>query len=134
MSITLNGLRTNFNVIDLLLVEIQHKYLLILCFFSQFHVLLVDKNLYLFRHIFTYQGLNRFIYINLQASEVQATTTGECSYPSSPALALGLAAAVALMIAQAMISTIAGCICCKRNTRPSDTNWSMALISFIVSW
>ncbi|ONK56647.1 uncharacterized protein A4U43_C10F11190 [Asparagus officinalis] len=26
-----------------------------------------------------------------------------------------------------------GCICCKRNSQPSDTNWSVALISFIAS-
>ncbi|XP_020243662.1 uncharacterized protein LOC109821907 isoform X2 [Asparagus officinalis] len=38
------------------------------------------------------------------------------------------------MIAQVIINTVAGCICCKRNSRPSDRNWSVALVSFAVSW
>lgn len=38
------------------------------------------------------------------------------------------------MLAQSIINTVAGCICCKRHPVPSDTNWSVALISFIISW
>ncbi|ONK58904.1 uncharacterized protein A4U43_C08F920 [Asparagus officinalis] len=70
----------------------------------------------------------------IKASEVQTPRPGECAYPKTPALGLGLGATVALMIAQAIINTVAGCICCKRNSQPSDTNWSVALISFIASW
>nr|XP_018677069.1 PREDICTED: uncharacterized protein LOC103973645 isoform X1 [Musa acuminata subsp. malaccensis] len=70
----------------------------------------------------------------LQVSDVQTTTLGVCTYPRSPALALGLIAAVALMIAQAIINTVSGCICCKKYPNPSDTNWTIGLISFIASW
>lgn len=71
----------------------------------------------------------------VKVSDVQTDSSpGECIYPRSPALGLGLMSAVALMVAQAIINTVAGCICCKRHPVPSDTNWSVALISFIVSW
>ncbi|CAN6191943.1 unnamed protein product [Urochloa humidicola] len=70
----------------------------------------------------------------VKVSDVQTTTPGECIYPRSPALALGLISAVCLMLAQSTINTVAGCICCKRHPVPSDTNWSVALISFIISW
>ncbi|ONK79955.1 uncharacterized protein A4U43_C01F12230 [Asparagus officinalis] len=70
----------------------------------------------------------------IKASDVQTLAPDECRYPRSPALSLGLGAAVALMIAQVIINTVAGCICCKRNSRPSDRNWSVALVSFAVSW
>jgi hypothetical protein len=73
----------------------------------------------------------------MQASDVltdSEDSPGACIYPRSPALGLGLMSAVALMVAQSIINTVAGCICCKRHPVPSDTNWSVALISFIVSW
>ncbi|CAD5168265.1 unnamed protein product [Musa acuminata subsp. malaccensis] len=70
----------------------------------------------------------------IKVSDVQTTTLGVCTYPRSPALALGLIAAVALMIAQAIINTVSGCICCKKYPNPSDTNWTIGLISFIASW
>ncbi|KAG6509128.1 protein MODIFYING WALL LIGNIN-1-like [Zingiber officinale] len=69
----------------------------------------------------------------IKVSDVQ-TTLGQCSYPKSPALALGLIAATALMIAQAIINSVAGCICCKKYPNPSNTNWTIGLISFITSW
>ncbi|CAL9167675.1 unnamed protein product [Musa hybrid cultivar] len=70
----------------------------------------------------------------IKVSDVQTTTLDVCTYPRSPALALGLIAAVALMIAQAIINTVSGCICCKKYPNPSDTNWTIGLISFIASW
>lgn len=71
----------------------------------------------------------------VKVSDVQTSgTPGECIYPRTPALALGLISAVSLMLAQSIINTVAGCICCKRHPVPSDTNWSVALISFIISW
>ncbi|KAM0935715.1 putative modifying wall lignin-1/2 [Dioscorea sansibarensis] len=70
----------------------------------------------------------------VKASEVKTSIPGECIYPKTPALVLGLSSAVALMIAQAMVSTIAGCLCCKKQRYSSETNWSIALIAFIVSW
>ncbi|URE14657.1 hypothetical protein MUK42_10540 [Musa troglodytarum] len=69
-----------------------------------------------------------------KASDVQTTAGGECVYPKSPALALGLISALALMMAQAIINTVAGCICCKKHPHPSGTNWTVGLISFIASW
>lgn len=65
---------------------------------------------------------------------MQTTAPGECLYPRSPALGLGLTAAVALMMAQAIINAVAGCICCKKHLHPSGTNWTVGLISFIFSW
>nr|CAD1830962.1 unnamed protein product [Ananas comosus var. bracteatus] len=70
----------------------------------------------------------------VKASDVQTTGADQCIYPRSPALVLGLASAVALMMAQAIINTVAGCICCKKHPHPSGTNWTVGLISFIVSW
>ncbi|KAJ3672592.1 hypothetical protein LUZ60_007313 [Juncus effusus] len=70
----------------------------------------------------------------VKAGDVQAPQPGQCSYPKSPALLLGLTSAIALMMAQAVINTVAGCICCSRNPHPSDKNWTVALISFILSW
>lgn len=70
----------------------------------------------------------------VKVSDVQTNSPGECIYPRSPALGLGLISAVTLVVAQCIINTVAGCICCKRHPVPSDTNWSVALISFIVSW
>ncbi|KAJ0961185.1 hypothetical protein J5N97_000828 [Dioscorea zingiberensis] len=70
----------------------------------------------------------------VKTSEVKTSIPGECIYPKKPALALGLSAAVTLMMAQAMINTIAGCLCCKKQHNSSETNWTLALIAFIVSW
>ncbi|THU72818.1 hypothetical protein C4D60_Mb04t16200 [Musa balbisiana] len=70
----------------------------------------------------------------IKASDVKATAGGECVYPNSPALALGLISALALMIAQVIINTVAGCICCKKHSQPSSSNWTVGLISFFASW
>uniref|UniRef100_A0A1D1Z8Y9 Squalene monooxygenase 2 n=1 Tax=Anthurium amnicola TaxID=1678845 RepID=A0A1D1Z8Y9_9ARAE len=69
----------------------------------------------------------------IKNSDVQ-TTPGKCIYPKSPSLGLGLAAALALMMAQAIINAVAGCICCKKHPNSSGTNWTIGLISFIISW
>ncbi|URE37198.1 hypothetical protein MUK42_08086 [Musa troglodytarum] len=69
----------------------------------------------------------------IRVSDVQTSTLGQCTYPRSPSLALGLLAAVALMIAQAIISTVAGCICCTKYPNPSDTNWTIGMIAFVAS-
>ncbi|URE14656.1 hypothetical protein MUK42_10540 [Musa troglodytarum] len=68
-----------------------------------------------------------------KASDVQTTAGGECVYPKSPALALGLISALALMMAQAIINTVAGCICCKKHPHPSGTNWTVG-VSFIIAF
>ncbi|EEF42326.1 uncharacterized protein LOC8283060 [Ricinus communis] len=70
----------------------------------------------------------------IKGSEVQFTSATQCTYPRSPALALGLTSAVALMIAQVLINVATGCICCKRSPHPSNSNWTIALVCFVVSW
>ncbi|KAH7571457.1 hypothetical protein ACOSQ2_014243 [Xanthoceras sorbifolium] len=70
----------------------------------------------------------------IKGSEVTITSPTQCSYPRSPALGLGLTAAVSLMIAQVTINVATGCICCKRSPHPSNHNWTIALVCFVVSW
>ncbi|KAA8540131.1 hypothetical protein F0562_026823 [Nyssa sinensis] len=70
----------------------------------------------------------------IKGSQVESPSPAICIYPRSPALALGLTAAVALMIAQIIINVASGCICCRRGPRQSNANWTLALICFVVSW
>ncbi|CAN1293006.1 Protein MODIFYING WALL LIGNIN-2 [Linum perenne] len=70
----------------------------------------------------------------IKASQVQFTTTTQCAYPRSPALPLGLTSAVSLMLAQLIINVATGCICCRRTPNPSNSNWTIASICFVVSW
>lgn len=70
----------------------------------------------------------------IKGSQVQLTSPSTCTYPSSPAMGLGLTAAVALMVAQIIINATTGCICCKRGPHRSNSNWTLALICFVVSW
>ncbi|MQL91990.1 hypothetical protein Taro_024609 [Colocasia esculenta] len=69
----------------------------------------------------------------IKVSDVQTATPGECIYPRSPALVLGLASAVALMMAQAIINAVAGCICCKKRPESSGTNWTIG-ITFVIAF
>ncbi|KAL6503981.1 hypothetical protein OROGR_025904 [Orobanche gracilis] len=66
--------------------------------------------------------------------QVKFTSPDECAYPGSPALGLGLTAAVALMIAQIIINVATGCICCRKGPHQSNSSWTLALICFVVSW
>lgn len=72
--------------------------------------------------------------IFLQGSQVQFVSPTQCEYPRSAALGLGFTAAMALMVAQIIINVSTGCICCKRSPQPSNSNWTIALICFVVSW
>lgn len=69
----------------------------------------------------------------LQASQIQITTSS-CTYPSSPALGLGFTAALALLVAQIIISTTTGCFCCRRGPYQANSNRTLAVICFVVSW
>ncbi|XP_052186473.1 protein MODIFYING WALL LIGNIN-1-like [Diospyros lotus] len=69
----------------------------------------------------------------IKGSQVQFTGP-TCVYPSSPALGLGLTAAVALMVAQIIINVTTGCMCCKKGAHQSNSNWTVALVCFVVSW
>ncbi|KAL3650618.1 hypothetical protein CASFOL_007021 [Castilleja foliolosa] len=70
----------------------------------------------------------------IKGDQVQITSPSECVYPGSPALGLGLTAAVALMIAQIIINVATGCICCRKGSHQSNSSWTLALICFVVSW
>ncbi|KAK3042785.1 hypothetical protein RJ639_001058 [Escallonia herrerae] len=70
----------------------------------------------------------------IKGSQVQFPSPSECVYPRSPAMALGLSAAMALMIAQITVNVATGCICCRRGPHQSNANWTLALVCFIVSW
>ncbi|KAF3432686.1 hypothetical protein FNV43_RR23788 [Rhamnella rubrinervis] len=70
----------------------------------------------------------------IKGSEVQFVSPTQCAYPRSPAMALGLTSAVALMVAQIIINVSTGCICCNRSPRPTSSNWTIALVCFVVSW
>ncbi|KAK9272635.1 hypothetical protein L1049_003011 [Liquidambar formosana] len=70
----------------------------------------------------------------IKSSEVQFISPTECRYPRSPALALGLTAVVALVMAQVIINVETGCICCRRSPHPRNSNWPLALVCFVVSW
>ncbi|XP_058000226.1 uncharacterized protein LOC110653592 [Hevea brasiliensis] len=69
-----------------------------------------------------------------QGSEIQFTSATQCTFPRSSALALGLTLAVALLMAQVILNVATGCICCKRNPNPSNSNWTIASACFVVSW
>ncbi|KAL0317882.1 UNVERIFIED_CONTAM: hypothetical protein Sangu_2202500 [Sesamum angustifolium] len=70
----------------------------------------------------------------IKGDQVQFPSPSECVYPRSPALGLGLTAAVALMIAQMIINVATGCVCCRKGPHQSNSNWTLALVCFIVSW
>ncbi|XP_057507389.1 protein VASCULATURE COMPLEXITY AND CONNECTIVITY-like isoform X1 [Actinidia eriantha] len=70
----------------------------------------------------------------IKGSQVQLTSPSTCTYPSSPALGLGLTAAAALLVAQIIINVTTGCICCRRGPHQSNSNWTLALVCFVVSW
>ncbi|KAJ6744022.1 hypothetical protein OIU79_030353 [Salix purpurea] len=70
----------------------------------------------------------------IKASEVQFTSATQCTYPRSPALALGLIAAVALAIAQVIINVATGCVCCKRSQHSSNSKWTIAFVCFVICW
>ncbi|GFY83373.1 transmembrane protein, putative [Actinidia rufa] len=70
----------------------------------------------------------------IEGSQVQLTSPSTCTYPISPAFGLGLTAAVALMVAQIIINVTTGCICCRRGPHQSNSNWTLALVCFVVSW
>ncbi|KAM7253784.1 hypothetical protein ACFE04_031466 [Oxalis oulophora] len=69
----------------------------------------------------------------IKASSVEVTGSS-CTYPRSPAFALGLIAAVSLMLAQILINVFTGCVCCITRSYPQNTNWRLAFVFFLLSW
>ncbi|KAK6129405.1 hypothetical protein DH2020_036857 [Rehmannia glutinosa] len=70
----------------------------------------------------------------IKGDQVELLSPTECIYPRSPALGLGLTAAVSLMIAQIIINIATGCICCRKGPHQSNSSWTLALICFVASW
>lgn len=70
----------------------------------------------------------------IKGSQVKFTSASECTYPRSPAMGLGLTAALSLLVAQIIVNVATGCICCRRSSRPSNSNWTVALVCFVISW
>ncbi|CDP04949.1 unnamed protein product [Coffea canephora] len=70
----------------------------------------------------------------IKGDQVKFPSPDVCVYPRSPALGLGLTAAVTLMIAQVIVNVATGCICCRRGPHQANSNWKLALVCFIVSW
>lgn len=73
----------------------------------------------------------RFIW---QVDEVIQVSSTTCKYPRSPAMGLGLTAALSLLLAQVMINVSTGCVCCVRGARPPASKWRTAVICFVISW
>ncbi|KAL6610270.1 hypothetical protein ACP70R_040239 [Stipagrostis hirtigluma subsp. patula] len=60
---------------------------------------------------------------------------GECIYPQNPALALGVCAAIFLLVAQITVSAAGGCCgCCKSRAIPSGTKRTIGIVCAVVSW
>ncbi|KAI5055774.1 hypothetical protein GOP47_0029295 [Adiantum capillus-veneris] len=60
----------------------------------------------------------------------------DCFYPSSPAWALGVFAALSLLIAQIVAAACGGCICCckKQRSTLSQTAKITAILCLVLSW
>ncbi|KAK2632021.1 uncharacterized protein LOC104430322 [Eucalyptus grandis] len=69
-----------------------------------------------------------------EATRIKASEVTQCEYPRTPAVSLGSTAVLTLLIAQVIISMATGCICCRRNTHPSTSSGTIAVICFILSW
>ncbi|XP_022140830.1 uncharacterized protein LOC111011403 [Momordica charantia] len=70
----------------------------------------------------------------IKLSQVIQVTPNTCTYPRSPALGLGLAAALSLLVAQLTINVSTGCICCIRGPRPPASKWRTTVVCFVISW
>ncbi|KAG8390495.1 hypothetical protein BUALT_Bualt01G0089300 [Buddleja alternifolia] len=70
----------------------------------------------------------------IKGDQVQFPSPSECIYPRTPALGLGLTAAVSLMIAQIIINVATGCVCCRKGPHQPYSDWTIALACFVVSW
>ncbi|CAM0955355.1 unnamed protein product [Alopecurus aequalis] len=57
---------------------------------------------------------------------------GVCYYPHNPAWALGVCAAIFLIIVQVIVAVVSGC--CESLSLPSETNRIIALVCAVFSW
>ncbi|KAK9724088.1 hypothetical protein RND81_05G047300 [Saponaria officinalis] len=70
----------------------------------------------------------------IKVSQVNEVSAGVCSYPRSPAYALGITSALSLLLAHLILNFASGCICCRCNPYSSTARWTLSLLCFIVSW
>ncbi|KAF7147239.1 hypothetical protein RHSIM_Rhsim03G0220000 [Rhododendron simsii] len=70
----------------------------------------------------------------VKASQIPALYLSPCIHTNGPAPVLGLTAALALMVAQIIISITTGCFCCRRGSYQSNSNRRLAIICFAISW
>ncbi|XP_074294184.1 uncharacterized protein LOC141621988 [Silene latifolia] len=71
----------------------------------------------------------------IKADEVvYSREDGYCYYPKTPAMALGIVAAILLLIQQIVISVGAGCFCCSRHPCPSGCGGICSIVCFVFSW
>ncbi|KAI5073161.1 hypothetical protein GOP47_0011174 [Adiantum capillus-veneris] len=73
----------------------------------------------------------------LAESDITRLASGECVHSRSPALGLGLAAAISLLIAQIISNALGGCICCESGVKdPSGktTPIAVAISCLTFSW
>ncbi|XP_026379410.1 uncharacterized protein LOC113274140 [Papaver somniferum] len=71
----------------------------------------------------------------IKRSDIEFYSSGECTYPKSPAFALGLTAFLLLVVAHAIINASAGCICCNNSAWMSlfaVLSWSMFALASIL--
>ncbi|KAM0823734.1 hypothetical protein ACQ4PT_070672 [Festuca glaucescens] len=71
----------------------------------------------------------------LTQDDIEASTT-QCVYPANPAFALGLVAALLLLVAQIIVSAVTGCCgCCKpRGGGFSGSKRTIGVVFAVLSW
>ncbi|KAJ7537162.1 hypothetical protein O6H91_12G100900 [Diphasiastrum complanatum] len=73
---------------------------------------------------------------HIQADQVK-NINGQCIYPKSPALVLGVIAAFAILLAQVLSNLTGGCICRNRGlngTYMSNSSRSVGILCLVMSW
>lgn len=77
---------------------------------------------------------NNIASIKWQISQVLYATPSECTHPRIPALALGLIAVVALLMARTIIDLVTGSLSYRRGSYHSDCSCMVAVFCSVVSW
>ncbi|KAL9225083.1 hypothetical protein vseg_001048 [Gypsophila vaccaria] len=80
-------------------------------------------------------GLSWLAYAKrIKAEDISIDGQGVCSYPSSAAFAVGIVAALFILLQQILISVGTACFCCGRNKFPCNICGIIAFILFFLSW
>ncbi|KAL9225084.1 hypothetical protein vseg_001049 [Gypsophila vaccaria] len=80
-------------------------------------------------------GLSWLAYAKrIKAEDVRIGGQGKCIYPSSAAFAIGILAALLVLIQQILISAATSCFCCCRTKFPRNWCGVLSLILFLLSW